>query len=63
MSQLESLITRIDRQLRSIHQERALVAQAGKTTVGQEPLLSEYLQLATTDGIIPAIKHITWDLK
>jgi ARC6-like, IMS domain len=61
MSQLESLITRIDRQLRSIHQERALVAQAGKTTVGQEPLLSEYLQLATTDGIIPAIKHITLD--
>ncbi len=62
MSQTELLITRIDRRLRSIHHELSLVARTGRTTnLAQEPLLSEYIKLTDTDGIIPAIQYIALD--
>jgi hypothetical protein len=60
MIAIDALINKIDQELRSIHQEMALAKNSGKTTIASdENLLSEYLRLTTTDGIIPAIQYIT----
>jgi hypothetical protein len=61
MLTIEMLTAKIDRELRSIHQELSLSRKTGKTTTTNDPLLAEYLQLTTTDGIIPAIQYIILD--
>jgi hypothetical protein len=57
---MEELISRLDRSLRALDSEAALAAKSGKATT-QAPLLSEYIQLTTTEGIIPAIQFIVLD--
>jgi hypothetical protein len=61
MANVDFLITKLDRKLKSIYQEIALVAKTGKTVTVIDPLLSEYLQLTSTEGIIPAIQYIALD--
>jgi hypothetical protein len=57
---MEELISRLDRSLRALDSEAALAAKSGKATT-QTPLLAEYIQLTTTEGIIPAIEYIVLD--
>jgi hypothetical protein len=57
---MEELISRLDRSLRALDSEAALAAKSGKATT-QTPLLAEYIQLTTTEGIIPAIQYIVLD--
>jgi hypothetical protein len=58
---IEILIARLDRELRSIHQDLSLVTKTGKAATRQELLLAEYLELTQTEGIIPAIQYIVLD--
>jgi hypothetical protein len=61
MANIGVLITRIDLKLRSIHNESSLVAKASTTVIKQDPLLSEYLDLSGTKGIINAIEYMALD--
>jgi ARC6-like, IMS domain len=61
MANIGALITRIDLKLRSIHNESSLVAKASTTVIKQDPLLSEYLELSGTNGIINAIEYMALD--
>ena len=57
---MEELISRLDRSLRTLDSEAILLAKSGKAQA-QTPLISEYIQLTTTEGIIPAIQYIVLD--
>ncbi len=61
MASVDLLIAKTDSKLRSLEQEQSLASKTGKTAVTQNPLLSEYLQLTSTEGIIPAIQYIALD--
>jgi hypothetical protein len=61
MKNVDLLISKLDKRLKSLHQEQSIVAKTGKTGILQQPLLSEYLRLATTDGTIPGIDLIALD--
>jgi hypothetical protein len=61
MANVDLLIAKTDSKLRSIQQEQSLAGKTGKTAIAQEPLLSEYLKLTSTEGIIPAIQYIALD--
>ena len=61
MTNIEILIARLDRELRSIYQELSLVTKTGKAATSQKLLLAEYLELTKTEGIIPAIQYIVLD--
>jgi hypothetical protein len=61
MASVDILISRTDSKLRSIQQELSLAGQTGKTAIAENPLLSEYLKLTSTEGIIPAIQYIALD--
>jgi hypothetical protein len=52
MANVDLLISKLDKRLKSLHQEQSIVAKASKTGILEPPLLSEYLRLATTDGTI-----------
>ena len=61
MKNVDLLISKLDKKLKSLHQEQSIVAKTGKTGILEQPLLSEYLQLATTDGTIPGVDLIALD--
>lgn len=61
MASIDLLIPELDRKLRFLHQEQSLVTKTGKTGILEQPLLPEYLQLTTTDGIIPGVEFIVLD--
>jgi ARC6-like, IMS domain len=61
MSNVEITIGKLDRQLRAIEKEQSIVNKTGKTGLLENPLLSEYLRLTTTDAIVPGIQYIALD--
>jgi hypothetical protein len=61
MKNVDLLISKLDKKLKSLHQEQSIVTKTGKTGTLEQPLLSEYLQLATTDGTIPGVDLIALD--
>jgi hypothetical protein len=61
MSNVEITIGKLDRQLRAIEQEQSIVNKTGKTGLLENPLLSEYLRLTTTDAIVSGIQYIALD--
>ena len=61
MSSIDSLVPELDRKLRSLYQEQSLVTKTGKTDVSEQPLLSEYIRLTKTGGIIPGVEFIVLD--
>jgi ARC6-like, IMS domain len=61
MANIDSLIPKLDQKLKSLHQEKTLIAKTGKTSLLEQPLLPEYLRLTTTDGISPGIQLIVMD--
>jgi hypothetical protein len=61
MANIELLISKLDRRLKSLHQEQSLVNQANKIGSLEQGLLSEYIRLTTTGGIIPGVEFIVLD--
>jgi hypothetical protein len=61
MANIELLISKLDRRLKSLHQEQSLVNQANKIGSLEQRLLSEYIRLTTTGGIIPGVEFIVLD--
>ena len=61
MSNVEATIGKLDRQLRAIEKEQSIVTKTGKTGLLENPLLSEYLRLTTTDAIVPGVQYIALD--
>jgi ARC6-like, IMS domain len=61
MANIDSLIPKLDQKLKSLYQEKTLIAKTGKTGLLEQPLLPEYLRLTTTDGISPGIQLIVVD--
>jgi hypothetical protein len=61
MANIELLISKLDRRLKSLHQEQSLVAKANKVGSLEQGLLSEYIKLTTTGGIIPGLEFIVLD--
>ncbi len=59
---MELLITRLDKELRILDREASLAAKSGKIPINnQATILTEYIKLTTTEGIIPAIQYIVLD--
>ena len=61
MANVDLLISELDRKLRSIHQEQALITKTGKTGLLQQPLLPEYIQITSTDVVISGVEYILLD--
>jgi hypothetical protein len=61
MANIELLISKLDRRLKSLHQEQSLVTKAHKIGDLEQGLLSEYIRLTTTGGIIPGVEFIVLD--
>lgn len=61
MANVDLLISKLDKRLKSLAQEQSIVARTSKTGILEPPLLSEYLRLATTDGTIPGVDLIALD--
>jgi hypothetical protein len=61
MANIELLISKLDRRLKSLHQEQSLVNQANKIGSLEQGLLSEYIRITTTGGIIPGVEFIVLD--
>jgi hypothetical protein len=61
MASIDLLISKLDRKLRSLHQEQSLVTKTGKTGILEQPCLSEYLQLVNAEGIVPGVELIAMD--
>lgn len=61
MANIELLISKLDRRLKSLHQEQSLVAKANKVGSLEQGLLSEYIKLTTTGGIILGVEFIVLD--
>jgi hypothetical protein len=60
MANIELLISKLDRRLKSLHQEQSLVTKAHKIGDLEQGLLSEYIRF-TTGGIIPGVEFIVLD--
>jgi hypothetical protein len=61
MANIELLISKLDRRLKSLYQEQSLVNQANKVGSLEQGLLSEYINLTKTGGIIPGVEFIVLD--
>jgi hypothetical protein len=61
MVNIDLLVPKLDRKLRSLHQEQSLAIKTGKIGIVERPLLPEYLKMATTGGITPAVEFIVLD--
>jgi hypothetical protein len=61
MANIELLISKLDRRLKSLHQEQSLVNRANKIGSLEQGLLSEYIRLTIAGGIIPGIEFIILD--
>ena len=61
MANVDLLIPKLDRKLRSLHEEQSLITKTGRTGLLLQPLLPEFIRLTTTDGIIPGIELMIVD--
>jgi ARC6-like, IMS domain len=61
MANVDLLIPKLDRKLRSLHEQQSLITKTGRTGLLVQPLLPEFIRLTTTDGIIPGIELMVVD--
>jgi hypothetical protein len=61
MANVDLLISKLDRKLRSLHEQQSLITKTGRTSLLVQPLLPEFIRLTTTDGIIPGIELMVVD--
>ena len=61
MANIELLISKLDRKLKSLQQEQSLATTTDKAGTLEQGYLSDYVRLTTTDGVIPGVEFIILD--